>query len=162
MKSDEALGAFRRSQEFGNRNGRSVGCEDRVFFHDAVERGVHLFLFSSVFDHGLDDDVAVGQVLHVRRALEPGTNGLRGFLERTFLGEFGQRLLDAGKTFVEILLLDLEDGDIESGCGRDLRDPRAHQSATENTNFVDFHTIPSIHHRGTEPQRKSEHFRIPP
>ena len=59
---------------------------------------------------------------------------------RAFLGEFRQRLLDAGKTFVEILLLDFEHSDVESGRGRDLRDARAHQSATENANFLDFHT----------------------
>ena len=58
-----------------------------------------------------------------------------------FSANFGQRLLDAGETLVEILLLDFENGDVESGRGRDLRDARAHQSATENANFLDFHDL---------------------
>ena len=45
-----------------------------------------------------------------------------------------------GETLVEIFLLDFEDGDVESGCGCDLCDPRTHQAATENTDLFDFHT----------------------
>ena len=69
MQADEALRAFGRGQQFGNGNGRCVGREDCVFLYDAVERGVHLFLFIDVFDYGLDDDVAPGQVLDPGRAL---------------------------------------------------------------------------------------------
>ena len=57
-------------------------------------------------------------------------------LMRALLGELRQRLLDPGKTFVEKLLLDFEHGDVEPGRGRDLRDARAHQPATENTTFL--------------------------
>ena len=81
VQSDEALRALGRSQKLGDRNGRGIRSEDGVLLHDAVERGVHLFLFADVFDYGFDDDVAVGQVLHIRRAFEPGA-------DRFLLGRF--------------------------------------------------------------------------
>ena len=71
--------------------------------------------------------------------LSRARTALRRFLERALLGEFRQRLLDAGKTLVEILLLHLEHGDVESSRGRNLRDARAHQPTTENADFLDFH-----------------------
>ena len=73
-------------------------------------------------------------------AFEPGTNGLRRFLDRAFLGKFRQRLFDPGKPLVEILLVDFEHGYIESGCGRDLRDPGTHEATPENGDTLDFHS----------------------
>ena len=59
------------------------------------------------------------------------------------LDQARQRLLDAGKTFVEKFLLLLENHDVEARRGRDLRDARAHQSTTEYANFLDFHEYPN-------------------
>ncbi len=74
VQADEALGALYRGQEFGHRDRGSVGGEDGIFLHDAVERGIHLLLFFHVLDDGFDDDVAVGEVRLVGRALKPGAD----------------------------------------------------------------------------------------
>ncbi len=63
----------------------------------------------------------------------------RSFFERAFFGKLGQRFFDAGETLVEEFLLDLENGNVESGGGRDLSDARAHQATTENSNFLYLH-----------------------
>src|SRR5207248_6978135 len=53
------------------------------------------------------------------------------------LRQFCQRLLNPGKTLVEKFLFDFEDGNVESGRSRNLGDARAHQTATENADFLD-------------------------
>src|SRR5207248_10852515 len=58
------------------------------------------------------------------------------------LRQFCQRLLNPGKTLVEKFLFDFEDGNVESGRSRNLGDARAHQTATENADFLDIHTFP--------------------
>ena len=144
MQPDEALGALGRSHQLGHADGRSVGGEDGVFLDDGVELRVGLALLGHVLDDGLDDDVAVGEVLHVGGALEPRLRGglLLGGDAALFdaaLDETRQRLLDAGKAFVEKLLFLLEHDDVAARGGRDLRDAGAHQSTTEYANFFDFH-----------------------
>ncbi len=144
MQTDEALGALRGSHQLGHADGRSIRREDRVFLDDGVELRVSLALFGHVLDDGLDDDVAVGKVLHVGGALEPRLRGrllLGGdaALFRAALDQPRERLLDAGKTLVEKLLFLLEHDHVATRCGRDLRDARAHQTTTEYANFFDIH-----------------------
>ena len=108
-----------------NRSGRftavksSVTEIEEVFeakiasFFTMPSSDAYIFFFSSdIFNDGLDDDVAIGQVGFVRRPLE--TRADRVFLLRRdpallhrTLGKLRQRFLDPGKTFVEILLLRL-------------------------------------------------------
>ena len=99
---------------------------------------------ADVLDDGLDDDVAVGEVFHVGGALQArlGFGFLLGgdaAFGRTALDQAGQRFFDAGKTFVEEFLFLLEHHHVAARGGRDLRDARAHQSTTQNSNFLDFH-----------------------
>ena len=49
-------------------------------------------------------------------------------LGRAALDHAGERLLDAGKTFVEELLLLFEHDHVAARGSRDLRDARAHQA----------------------------------
>src|SRR6185312_14576712 len=102
---------------------------------------VHFLLLRHVLDDGFDDDVAVGKILALGRAFEPGERV--GFLLLGdaalvwwALGKLAQRLLNTGKALVEILLFDFEDGGVESGHGTDLRDARAHQPTTKYANFL--------------------------
>ena len=57
-------------------------CRERVLVakRDAVERGIHLFLLFDVFDNGFNDDVAIGEVRLIGRALEASAD--RVFLLR--------------------------------------------------------------------------------
>ncbi len=135
MQADEALGALGRRHQLGDGDGRGVGGEDRVLLHDGVELGVGLALLLDVFDDGLDDDVAVGEVLHAGGALQArlrfglllsGDAALGG----AALDHAGERFLDAGKTFVEKLLLLFEHDDVATRGSRNLRDARAHQATT--------------------------------
>ena len=60
-------------------------------------------------------------------------------LVRAAFDHAGERLLDAGKTFVEKFLFLFEHHDVATCGGRDLRDARAHQPTTQYSNFFDFH-----------------------
>ena len=108
-----------------------------------------LALLGDVFDDGLDDDVAVGQFGDAGAAFQPRLRcrflvGGQATLFDAALDQARQRLLDAGKAFVEKLLLLLKHDDVESCRGRYLRDARAHQTTTEYANFFDFHEDPRI------------------
>ena len=61
------------------------------------------------------------------------------FLDRALLGEFGQRLFNPGKTFVEILLLDLQHSDVVARRSRDLGNAGTHEAAAQHANLFDFH-----------------------
>ena len=71
------------------------------------------------------------KVFAFRRAFQAGTDFVL-LLESNAaffdwpLGELRQRLLNPGKTLVEIFLLDFEYGDVESGRGGDLGDAGTH------------------------------------
>src|SRR6185437_128359 len=92
-----------------------------------------------VLDHGFNNQIAIGQVFPPRGALQPGTNSLRRILERALFGQLGHRFFNSGKALVQILLLHFQHGDVESRGRGYLRDPRAHQPATQNTDFSDLH-----------------------
>ena len=55
------------------------------------------------------------------------------------LHQAGQRLFDAGETFVEKFLLLLQHHDVAARGRRDLRDARAHQPTTQYSNFLNVH-----------------------
>src|SRR5206468_6342299 len=93
-------------------------------------------------DDGFNDDVAIGKVGSLGRALETGANGFRRFFQRALLRQLRQRLLNSSKAFIEKFLFDFEDSDTEPRSSRDLGDARAHQAATENADFLDIHTFP--------------------
>ena len=144
MHSDEALRALGGGHQLGNRNGRGVRGEDGVFLHNAIERSIHFFFRGNALDDGFDDDVAIGQAFLPSRALQPRANLIfllrrDPALLRRPLGKFAQRLLDSGKSLIQKLLLNFEDGRVESGHRRNLGDARSHKPATENADFFDFH-----------------------
>ena len=60
------------------------------------------------------------------------------------LDQSRQRLLDAGETLVEELLLLLEHDDVATRGGCDLRDARAHEPTTQYADFFDIHEDPFV------------------
>ena len=81
------------------------------------------------------DDVAVGEVLHVERALQMRLRlglllGGQTALGRAALHHARQRFLDAGESLVEEFLFLFEHDHVETRGGRNLRDARAHQTTT--------------------------------
>ena len=139
MQPDKTFRTLRGSQEFSNGNRRGIRGEDRIFLHHAVQRGVDLFLLVDVLNYGLNDDVAISQILLAGRALKAAADHLRTFLERALLGKLGQRFLNPRKSFIEIFLLNFEHSDIETSRGRNLRDTRTHEATAQHANFLDFH-----------------------
>ena len=143
VQADEALRALGRGQKLGDRDRGGIGREDGVFLHDAVERCVHLFLLVDVFDDGLDDDVAVGQVLHVSRAFEPRAHSsagasLSGPFSANLASDFSMPAKPLSRNFCSTSSTVTSN----PASGRDLRNTRTHQPATQNANFFDFHFSP--------------------
>src|SRR5271165_3488665 len=151
VQADEALGALGRRHELGHADGGSVGGEDGVFLDDGVELRVGFALFGHVLDDGLDDDVAVGEVVHAGGAFQPRLRrrslfcGDAAFVNAAF-HQPRKRLLDAGETLIDEFLFLLQHDDIESRRGCNLRDAGAHQTTTEYANFFDFHEDPHHYH----------------
>ena len=56
-----ASGRFVAARDLVDVQARSVGGEDRALLDDAVELAEHLLLDVHVLEHGLDDEVAVGE-----------------------------------------------------------------------------------------------------
>src|SRR5207248_849292 len=139
VQPDKTFRTLRGSQEFSNGNRRGIRGEDRIFLHHAVQRGVDLFLLVDVLNYGLNDDVAISQILLAGRALKAAADHLRTFLERALLGKLGQRFLNPRKSSIEIFLLNFEHSDIETSRGRNLRDARTHEATAQHANFLDFH-----------------------
>jgi len=63
----------------------------------------------------------------------------RRFADRAFGRKFVQGFSDGRETLFNKSLLHFQHGDVESGRRRHLRDSRAHQPATEHSDFFDFH-----------------------
>src|SRR6185437_3098449 len=139
VQADEALRALGGRHQLSDGDRRRVAGENGVFLDHGIERGVHFALLFRVLDHGFNNQIAIGQVFPPRGALQPGTNSLRRILERALFGQLGQRFFNSGKALVQILLLHFQHGDVESRGRAYLRDPRAHQPATQNTDFSDLH-----------------------
>jgi hypothetical protein len=68
---DTRLGCLRGDRELGDRQRRGVRREDRVIGDDGVDRREELLLQRQLLGDGLDDELAVGQVLQVGRVGDP-------------------------------------------------------------------------------------------
>ena len=142
MQTGKSIGAFRLRCQFGDAERRGVGAEDRGIADDRVERGVGLRLLVDVLDDRFDDDVARAEVVELRGAGEIRERPLL-VLRRHFalLHAARQELVDPPQPFLDQRVLDLADDRLVASGGRDLRDSRAHEAATENADCFDLHRM---------------------
>ena len=129
MQSHEPLRALAAGHQLSDGKRRSIGGKDGIALHDGIERAEGLALLFQVLDDGFDNKVTLGQVFFASGALQAGADRCRCFLDGPFFRQLGQRLLDAGKTFIKERLLSLKDNCFQSGRRADLRDAGTHQTA---------------------------------
>src|SRR5216683_1515213 len=92
---------------------------------------------------GLDDYIAILQVLQRGRTRQPAANLiLLRFGDAAFFHQAGEIFLNALQSFVNDFGADLAHDGGEAGLRRDLRDSRAHQATPYDANFLNRHSVP--------------------
>ena len=102
-------------------------------FGNFIELAEHLLLKRHVFEHGLDDEVGLAEVGHLKRRRQLGEP--IGRLRRrnaAALGVGRKRVLDARHALVERLLRRLDDGDGKAGIEERQRDAGAHGAGAQD------------------------------
>ncbi|MCY1537158.1 hypothetical protein D9M68_726440 [compost metagenome] len=76
VQSRHPLRMGARSRDLGHDERRGVAREDRLWRHDRFEAAEQRALGFQVFHDGFDQDVAIRQVLHRRRGMDPTADAL--------------------------------------------------------------------------------------
>src|ERR1700719_1341048 len=143
MEADEALRALGGRGDFGDGQRRSVTGKNRGGGAKGIERAEKLTLGGKLLDDGLDDYIAILQIVERSGAFKAAANFI--FLrvsDGVFLDEAGEIFLDALPFFVDDLRADLTHDSREAGLRRDLRDSGAHQATPDDANFLNRHSVP--------------------
>jgi hypothetical protein len=101
-----------------------VGGEDRARLADAVELAEDLLLHVHILEHGLDDEVAIGEVFEGKRGREEA-HGLADLLGAHLPLGRGRLVVleDHAGAAVERVLLLLDDGDRDAGVRKFMEMP---------------------------------------
>jgi hypothetical protein len=126
--------------EFGNAQRRRIGRKDALRSDDRIEGRVRGGLVVDVLDDGLDDQVARRH----RHELGDAREVAERFVARLgrhlpLLDAAVQKLPNPAEPLVEGALIHLADDRLEARRGRHLRDPGAHQAASQHADCSDFH-----------------------
>ncbi len=138
MQANDVAGARGHAGDLVDVQRGCVGRENGAGLHDAIEIGEYLFLDIHVLEHRLNDQVAIGEALHVERALEPGHASLDLVLRKAAL--VGATLVvapDDSESPVERFLLGLEDADLEPSRSKIHRNAAAHRAGADNADRLD-------------------------
>ncbi len=135
VHADDALGVRGRDGDLGDRQRRRVRREDGVGRDDRVDLAEQLLLEVEVLRHGLDDELAGGEVTEVAREGDPGVERVVLLLGHLAAGqrptgaaaENGLAVLDGGG-------VDLDRDDVDPVAGEHLHDPRTHRPEPDHTN----------------------------
>src|SRR5262249_51397278 len=98
---------------------------------------VGLALDLQVLDDRFDNDVRLRDLFKLRGPAEARHRGV--FLlgrDRSFFGEFGERLLYAAQTFFNQIVAYFDDRYLITARRRDLRDAASHQPRAQNSDFL--------------------------
>src|SRR4029079_6865487 len=142
VQSAELIRALRPRRKLGDAERRRVGCEDRVRSHDRLDRRVRAGLLVDVLDDCFDHEVAASEGTEISSAAQIGECRV-ALLSRdlSLRDAILEKLPDASESLVEQRLIRFADDRRVARCGRYLRDPRAHQSAPEDTDTLDLHIV---------------------
>src|SRR6267142_6007538 len=143
MQTDKALRSLGSGGDFGDGERRSVAGKNRGRRAQRIERAKKLTLGGKLLDDGLDDDVAIFQIVQRSSALQASANfTFLGFCNRVFLDEASEIFLDALQPFVHNIRADFAHNGGEASLRANLRDSRAHQATPYDANFLNRHAIP--------------------
>ena len=134
VHADDSLGVARGDRDLGDGQRRGVRREDRVGRDDLVDPAEQLALEVQVLGHGLDDELAVGEVVEVRRERHPAVEGVVLLLRHLPAGQratrgAGQHLL----AVLDTLGVDLDGDHVDPVAGEHLHDARAHRPESDHT-----------------------------
>ena len=138
MHTDHRLGATGDGGDLVDVEGRGVRRHDRPRLTDPVEFSEDRFLELHVLEDGLNDDVAVGEVVLVGRA---------GDQPHALLDGLGRDRATARRPLIilahdteapfERIVIALDDRDRDTGVGEVHRNAAAHGAGAEHTGFLD-------------------------
>jgi hypothetical protein len=135
VHADDALGVLRRDGDLGDRQGRGVRREDRVGGDHLVDLAEQFLLEVQVLRHGLDDELAGGEVPEVARERDPRVQRVVLLLRHLAAG---QRAPGAppenGLAVLDGRAVDLDRDDVDPVAGEHLHDPRTHRPEPDHTN----------------------------
>jgi hypothetical protein len=132
-------GALGRRHDLRDRDRGRVARKNGRRLDDGIDGSEHLSFFVEIFDDGFDDEIAIGEILLTGCALQAREDCDRRFGDRAFRREFIEGFADRRETFLNIFLVDFQDGYIEPSRGGYLSDSGTHQAATEHAYFFNFH-----------------------
>ena len=136
MPADHAFRTRGRRSDFVHVEIRRVGGEDGALLHDPVELAEDFFLDVHVLEHGLDDEVAVGEVFECQRARQQAHALFNVFrLEAAALGGVLVVLADHRDAAVEGFLLRLHDRDRDTNVQEVHRNATAHGAGADDANL---------------------------
>jgi hypothetical protein len=140
VQTHEAVGTLRGGRHLRDRQRRGVRGEQRLPRARLVERLVHLALQLEVLDDGLDHDLAGAQLSELGRPPQPRQHFLHALrLQLPLVDALLQEGFDLRQALLQQLVRDLANHDVVPGLGADLRDPRAHQPASDDSDRPDRH-----------------------
>ena len=138
VKPDEALRALRRGRlvDDGQRGG--VGREHGAVLCERIDLFPHCELELEILGDGLDNEVAVGELAVVDRAVYARAHPL-GVLLRglSFLDCASELLLDPAQALLQRRLVDLAHHDLVARLCGHLGDPVPHEPRSEDPHLLD-------------------------
>ena len=140
VHAEELLGALGGGGQLGDAQRGGVGDEDGLGLDQVGQLLEGLLLQLHVLDHGLDDDVDVGQVVQVGGGLQVGEPRVGLLLGDLALGDLlVEVVLDAGHALLQGGGAVVVQDDLVAAFHRDLGQTSAHRTCAVDANSLDFH-----------------------
>ena len=137
MEADHGFRTLHRRGDFVDVERRGVRREDRTLLHDLVELAEDVLLHVHVLEHGLDHEVAIGEIVHVERAGQKPHALLDLFhREAALLRRVLVVLADDAEAPVERVLLRLHNGDGQADIEEVHGDAAAHRAGADDADLV--------------------------
>jgi hypothetical protein len=134
VHADDALGPRSGGRDLGHRQRGRVRGQDRVAREDAFELREDLLLHVQLLDDGFDHEVAVGQVVELRRQREPLQRGIALLGRHPALFDTAVEVaLDRRARPGAQLVGDVAPDRLQPRLDDDLRDARAHRPQPDHT-----------------------------
>ena len=142
MHAQELIGTQRSGGQLGDAQGGGVGDENGLGLHDGSQLGEGVLLQLHILDHGLENDVDVGQVVQVGGGLQAAQHLGLLLLGDLALGDLlVKALLDAGDALLQGGGPVVVENHVVAALKSDLGDAAAHQAGAVHTNSLNFHVV---------------------
>ena len=121
-----------------DRQRRRVGAEDRLIADDVLHPRNHLFLHLAVFEHRLDDEIAILQCDKIRRRRDAREHRVAvGRGGAAAIDLIGHQLLRMRLALFRGFRVLVDEDDFETGKRADISDAGAHETGAEHADLLD-------------------------